>query len=125
MSSTFQSFVRFIFMFVIVNVALLVLRHQRHINKIRKQTKLDTGKNLTKIFEDIVIEYKRLQLRSNDISKSKSQFDLLVEQYKKSAPRDLLNLLYQKVENVEDTDAEKKDIAPEIKAKVKGIFQYL
>ena len=47
-------------------------------------------------------EYKRVvQLQSADASKPKSQFERLVEQYKKSAAKDLLNQLYQKVENVE------------------------
>ena len=106
MTSTFQSFVKFILTFVIVNVTLLVLRQQRH-HLVRtipqsQQLFMDQSNNGTKTFEAIVSEYKRVvRLKSADTSKSRSQFEKLVEQYKQSASKDLLNQIYQKVEKVE------------------------
>ena len=106
MTSTFQSFVKFILAFVIVNVTLLVLRQQRH-HLVRtvpqyQQLIMDQSTNGTKTFEAIVSEYKRVvRLKSADASKSRSQFEKLVEKYKQSASKDLLNQIYQKVEKVE------------------------
>ena len=106
MTSTFQSFVKFILTFVIVNVTLLVLRQQRH-HLVRtvpqsQQLIMDQSTNGTKTFEAIVSEYKRVvRLKSADASKSRSQFEKLVEKYKQSASKDLLNQIYQKVEKVE------------------------
>ena len=106
MTSTFQSFVKFILTFVIVNVTLLVLRHQQH-HLVRtvpqsQQLIMDQRTNGTKSFEAIVSEYKRVvRLKSADASKSISQFEKLVEKYKQSASKDLLNQIYQKVEKVE------------------------
>ena len=108
MTSTFQSFVKFILTFVIVNVTLLVLRQQRH-HLVRtvpqsQQLIMDQSTNGTKTFEAIVSEYKRVvRLKSADASKSRSQFEKLVEKYKQSASKDLLNQIYQKVEKVEKT----------------------
>ena len=42
-----------------------------------------------------------MRLKSADASKSISQFEKLVEKYKQSASKDLLNQIYQKVEKVE------------------------
>ena len=106
MTSTFQSFVKFILTFVIVNVTLLVLRQQRH-HLVRtvpqsQQLIMDQSTNGTKTFEAIVSEYKRVvRLKSADASKSINQFEKLVEKYKQSASKDLLNQIYQKVEKVE------------------------
>ena len=63
---------------------------------------MDQSTNGTKTFEAIVSEYKRVvRLKSADASKSISQFEKLVEKYKQSASKDLLNQIYQKVEKVE------------------------
>ena len=102
MSSTFQSFVKFIFTFVIVNITLLVLRHQPNLVRnllTHNRQNTDEITNITKNFEVIVSEYKRiLKLKSVDVIKTKSQFDKLVQQYKKSAPKDILDQLYQKAD---------------------------
>ena len=102
MSSTFQSFVKFIFTFVIVNITLLVLRHQPHLVRnllTHNRQNTDEITNITKNFEVIVSEYKRiLKLKSVDVIKTKSQFDKLVQQYKQSAPKDILDQLYQKAD---------------------------
>ena len=71
-----------------------------------------------------MIEYKRfLELKSVDISNSRSQFDKLVEQYKKSASKDLLNQLYQKEETVQEKNAKNKENTQESKWKAKGISE--
>ena len=46
MSSTYQSFVKFVFTFVAVNVILLVLRHQRHLDKVALQARLNIDQNI-------------------------------------------------------------------------------
>ena len=67
-----------------------------------QQLIMDQRTNGTKSFEAIVSEYKRVvRLKSADASKSISQFEKLVEKYKQSASKDLLNQIYQKVEKVE------------------------
>ena len=93
--------------------------------QIAPQTRQNTGQstNGTKNFEDIVNEYKKyLKLKSAEVSKSKNQFDILVEQYKKSASKDLLNQLYQKVGNVKENKVKNKVISEENKVKNKNIL---
>ena len=69
---------------------------------------MDQSTNGTKTFEAIVSEYKRVvRLKSADASKSISQFEKLVEKYKQSASKDLLNQIYQKVEKVEKVEKPK------------------
>ena len=46
MSSTYQSFVKFVFTFVAVNVILLVLRHQRHLDRVALQAQLNIDQNI-------------------------------------------------------------------------------
>ena len=73
-----------------------------------QQLIMDQRTNGTKSFEAIVSEYKRVvRLKSADASKSISQFEKLVEKYKQSASKDLLNQIYQKVEKVEKNEKPK------------------
>ena len=62
-------------------------------------------------------------MKSVDISNPRSQFDKLVEQYKKSASKDLLNQLYQKEETIQEKNARNNENTQESKWKVKGISE--